>query len=97
MQKLKTITSHVGYGRFLAELPADAEGWLIPVGYLPRVKSIPSPYASSPVDIVYAWNGTNIITREVKHKVYEVFAVPADVTIFGDEDAATAAFLASVR
>lgn len=76
---LKTINSHVGYGQFLSSLPEDPAGWI------PRVKVIPSPYASSPTDVVYIWNGKKVIVRETSHKKYQVFEVPGDVHIFDNE------------
>jgi len=77
-KRLKKITSHVGFGRFLAES--------MPVGYIARVASIASAYAYSPTDRVRSWNGKNVIARETSHKFYEVFEVPAEVKIYQIEE-----------
>lgn len=79
---LKTTSTHKAFGQLIMQMSED------PVGYIPRVKSIPSPYASSPTDIVYEWNGHNVFTREVSHKVHKVFEVPADMVIYKSEDEA---------
>lgn len=88
---LKTINSHAGKYRWLAELDE------MPVGYIPRVMAIPSPYASSPTDIVWKWNGRNVISRETRHKYYQVFEVPADVRIYTDEQSAVDEHIARGR
>lgn len=49
------------------------------VGYIPRQKQIPSPYAYSPTHVVYLWKGQNVIQVEVSHRRYEVFAVPSEM------------------
>ena len=85
-KKLKRITSHAGYARFLQEVQGAEHNEYAPAGYIPRVMSIPSPYASSPTDNVWTWNGKNIIIRETSHKVYEVFEVPAGVVIHKNLD-----------
>lgn len=84
---LKSISSHSGYGRTIAEFDEE------PVGYIPRVKSIPSPYMYSPTDIVWKWKGKNVIARETKHRYYQIFEVPADVKLYKDEDDATKAHI----
>ena len=66
---LKTIRSHSGFARFLAETTDDGE--------IERssVARIPSPYHFSPTWVVYAWNGKRVIVAETSHKVYQVFNV----------------------
>lgn len=88
---LKSINSYTGYGRIISEFDEE------PVGYIPRVQDIPSPYAYSPTDIVYKWNGKNVISRETKHKYYQVFEVPHDVKIYKKEDEAERVFIASKK
>lgn len=82
MLLLKTVRSHAGIGRVRAEFSK-------PIGFIPRVKSIPSPYASSPTDVVYEWKKTKVIVRETSHKVYQLFEVPVTETIYQDEEDAT--------
>lgn len=65
--RIKTITSHAGYARWLAEVREE------PVREIPRIKEIPSPYASSPTDTVLRWGTKDVVVREVRHKRYEVF------------------------
>jgi hypothetical protein len=91
MTALKTINSHAGYYRFLAELPYG------PAGYITRVQGVPSPYASSPTDVVYDWKGKRVFMRETRHKYYQVFEVPAGVTIYQTDDAATEAYIQTLR
>ena len=79
---LKTINSHVGYGRHLGELGPV-------VGYTARHTNIPSPYASSPTDLIHHWNGKHVFTRETAHKHYQTFEVPHDSKIHKNEDDAT--------
>ena len=42
------------------------------------------------------WKNTNVITRETSHKVYQVFEVPADVTIHTDEEEAIRLHILSI-
>lgn len=91
MKPIKTINSHVGKARFMAEITHFG------IGYITRVQGVPSPYASSPTDIVHEWNGKRVFMRETKHKYYQVFEVPADVTIYQTDDAATEAFIAQLK
>ena len=93
-KRLKRITSHVGYARFLSEVTGSPEDDCVPIGYIPRVKSIPSPYHYSFTIGIYVWNGQNIFTRQTSHKVYEVFAVPAEQVIYSTEDEAFKVFKA---
>jgi hypothetical protein len=70
LQRLKRITSHAGYGRYLAE--CDDTPFVIP-----RQADIASPYAYSPEHSVYAYRGEiHVIIVETAHKRYDVFAVP---------------------
>ena len=84
---LKTFRSHAAFSRFLMEVD------YAPVGYIPRVQSIPSPYAYSPTDFIYNWKGTRIIVRETAHRVYKAFEVPADITVHNNEEDAIQAYL----
>lgn len=89
-ESFKVLKTARTYGDFGALRRAMSDE---PIGYIPRVKDIPSPYASSPTDLVYDWDGKKVITREVKHKVFQVLEVPADVKIYKDEDDAMKAHL----
>lgn len=86
---LKVVRSHVGYSRLLQECSEI-------IGYIPRQTYIPSPYASSPTEAVYEWNGRKVFFHETAHKVYQMFEVPAAETITTDE-AATEVFIARLR
>ena len=69
-EKIKTITSNVGLGRYMDDLSSE------PAGEIPRIKDIPSPYASGPTHMVYRHhNGTKVFIVETKHKHYEVFKI----------------------
>jgi hypothetical protein len=93
MKKVKTITSHAGYGRWMAECMDE------PVGYIARsqVAHIPSPYAYSPCRAVYEWNGKYVVSFETRHKRYEVFELPDDMKIYETDEEATEAYIASMR
>lgn len=73
---LKTIRSHVGHARFLAECDQDDQGEIVVVREVPRQEDIPSPYAYSPEWQVYRWKGREVIVRETSHRCYMVFAAP---------------------
>jgi len=68
-KKLKTITSHAGHARFLAECEETD------LGHIRRQDTIPSPYAYSPVWPVLSWQKRAVIIREVSHRRYVVFEV----------------------
>ena len=69
LQRVKRITSHAGYARFLAECEETTYS-------LPRQTDIPSPYAYSPEWDVYRHQEQYVIIRETMHKRYDVFDVP---------------------
>ncbi len=69
MKKIKTITGYAADARFWAETGNS-------IGYIPRQKNIPSPYAYSPVHLVFKYKDTAIIHVETSHRRYEVFSVP---------------------
>jgi hypothetical protein len=81
MKRLKTITSHAGHARWLAEISEE------PVGYIARASGIPSPYAFSASHPVWEWNGRTVFWVETRHKRYEVFEVPAGAAIYPTHDA----------
>ena len=78
-KRLKVVTSHVGFARFLAECAEE------PVGEIPRIPEIPTPYAHSPAHVVWAWGEKKVIVAETRHKRYEVFEVPAGTAIVKGE------------
>ena len=84
LTKIKTITSHVGLARWLAEYDADE-----PCGYLPRCAAahIPSPYRYSPTVALFHWNGRVVTWFETSHKRYEVFAVTDECIYSNEQDA----------
>ena len=72
-KKIKTINSHAGLARFLAECEEDI------IGYIERPRDIPSPYAYSPTVPVWKHqSGKLVFTRETRHKHYEVYEVPVN-------------------
>ena len=75
-RRIKRITSHVGHGRYLMdELIGDNDG-AIPIGEIPRIPQIPSPYVFSPRHLVFAHRkGGMVIIVETAHKQYDVFKV----------------------
>jgi hypothetical protein len=83
-KRIKTITTHAGYGRFLGE--CDDLGL-----YLARVQreEIPSPYVYSPATPLYLWNGKRVLVSEVSHRRYQVFEVSPYLLTFTSEEAAT--------
>jgi hypothetical protein len=85
LKRLKTITSHTGHARWLAETSDD------PTGYLARVQveEIPSPYCYSASVAIHEWNGRQVVCFETRHKRYEVFEVPAELLRFKTDDEAT--------
>jgi hypothetical protein len=84
MNKIKTMTSHTGLSRWLAET-TDANAYLARA----QVKDIPSPYRYSPVKEILDWNGRKVVWFETRHKRYEVFEVPADMLRFKTDEEAT--------
>jgi hypothetical protein len=82
MNRIKTITSHVGLGRWLSETNET------PIGYLARCQCehIPSPYAYSPSVRILDWNGRPCVYFEVRHKRYEVYEVPQELLRFKNDD-----------
>jgi hypothetical protein len=91
-RRLKTITSHAGHARWLAECDLTDDGDLIVQGYLATVQreEIPSPYAYSPTTQLYRWNGKKVFLSETRHRRYEVFEVPANMLTFKTDEEATA-------
>lgn len=69
--RLRTIPSHTGHGRFLAECSWD------PIAEIERQSDIPSPYAYAPTHSVYDWHGRAVFIVETKHRHYVVFEVTA--------------------
>lgn len=84
LKPLKTMTSHVGLARWLAEVSDE------PVAYAPRIEmaEVPSPYRYSPIIPVYEWNGMRVVWFEVAHKRYQVFPAP-EVTYATESEAET--------
>lgn len=70
--RVKRITSHTGISRFLAECQQ--------VGFIPRDRSIPSPYAYSPTHTVYRDSRERcVFIVETMHKRYDVFECASGV------------------
>ena len=85
MTKIKTITSHTGLSRWLAETSEDPVAWLARA----QCANIPSPYAYSPSKAIIEWKGKQVVYFEVSHKRYEIFEVPAGMLRFKTDDEAT--------
>jgi hypothetical protein len=90
VKKLKTMNSHAGLARWLAEVSEEPVGWLPRVG---EVGAIPSPYRYSSTVAVWNWNGKQVVWFETRHKYYEVFEVPAEAYVYRAEAAAGVEFL----
>ena len=92
LKKVKTITSHSGLARWLAETDETSL-------YLARaqVKEIPSPYAYSPVKSIELWKGKLVVWFETRHKRYEVFEVPPEMLKFTDREQAVEYHIKSER
>lgn len=89
-EAIKTMRSHAAYGRFLSEHPE--------VGYVARHHiSAPSPYRSSPTDVVMKHKGKNVVVREVAHRKYEVHEVPAHAKVHKDSQAAEDEHIATLK
>jgi hypothetical protein len=71
---LKTITSHSGHARFLAEVDF--------VGLTKRIEGVPSPYSFGHEDAVYSWRMGLVFIRETSHKRFQVFEVPAGAEVY---------------
>ena len=84
MTKIKTITSHTGLSRWLAET-SDPIAWITRAS----CAHIPSPYASGPSKAVMDWNGRQVVYFEVRHKRYEVYEVPSTIQRFATDGEAT--------
>lgn len=72
MKPIKTIRSHVGVSRYMADLEQ--------VAYIPRAAlAVPSPYSYSPTWVVYqeplGRGFRMVVIAETAHKVYSVFDV----------------------
>lgn len=69
-KRIKVLRGHTAKARFMSEVK-------FAVDEIERDNTIPSPYVSSPTDVVHFWieKGVNVIVREVRHARYEVFAV----------------------
>ncbi len=80
MKRVKVATGHAAHARFLQHIDE------VPIGQIPRQRDIPSPYAFSPVDIVWNWKGKRIIGHETSHARFEFFEIPTDMTISPVED-----------
>ncbi len=80
LTKVKTITSHAGHFRFLAECEGGPDGAdFIVIGAIPRQPDVPSPFAYAPHWAVYRWNGQPVVIREVSHKRYVVYRVDGPI------------------
>ena len=72
LPRIKALTSHAGYGRFLDQCTDTAY-------VIPKQADIPSPYAYSPEHVVFQHEAQYVIVVETRHKRYEVFSVTQDM------------------
>lgn len=75
LRKLKTIRSHSGHARFLAECSEDVAG-TVASSEVPR-----DAYHFSPDRSVYVWNGRTVVILEARHRCFEVWEVPASMVV----------------
>lgn len=82
-QLVKTIRSHSGHARYLAELSEEPIGWLATC----QIEGIPAPYAYSPTVPIWAneEDGRKVIVKETSHRCYQVFALSPQLLRFNDE------------
>lgn len=86
LKKIKTITSHTGHARYLAECDESPIFWLVNSDEIPRDKFS----YSCTVQVLrhHTSRGSEaVIIRETSHKRYEVFAVIEGQTYPTDEAA----------
>ena len=82
---VRTIRSHAGHARWLAETDPRPVAWLARV----QVEEIPSPYAYSPSVPILDWHGRAVVCFETHHRCYQVFEVPRELLRFKTDRAAT--------
>jgi len=71
-KRVRVLSGYAAHARFQSELALDF------LGEIPR-EAIPSPYAFSPVHVVYSWLGKPVIIVETRHRRYEVFEVTGQI------------------
>lgn len=71
VKRIAVVVGHAPLARFMATLSEQ------PIGEIPRT-SIPSPYAFSPVHMVWDLNGRPVILVETRHRRHEVYEVRKD-------------------
>lgn len=89
--RIKRITSHVGYYRFLQDALKNGQT-SEPLGWIPRDLDIRTPYSCGPTHVVYALDGRKVFIAETSHRQYDVFDCSKDV-IYRTDDEATDAYL----
>lgn len=67
IKKIKTIRSHTGVARFLAECDKSY------IREIPRV--VKEPYCHSQTQCAYLYKNKEVIVAETKHRYYEVFEI----------------------
>ena len=100
-KKIKTINSHAGYARFLAECE-DLPDYR---AFIPTPRDIPSPYTFSASTRVMMWGPgfrdgklqpqKMVFIKETRHKHFEVFEIDARNRITMSEELATETYLAN--
>jgi hypothetical protein len=85
--KVKTFHTHSGLSKWLGEVGNS-------VGFVSRhhFEHIKTPYAYSPTNVVYKWQGKPVVVKETGHRKYEVHHVPKEALIHGDEEKALKEF-----
>ncbi len=75
MKRIKVVTGYAAHARFMAELVEE------PIGEIPRDPAIPSPFAYSPVHVVWQRGEQRVVIVETRHARHEVFEVPAEAAL----------------
>jgi hypothetical protein len=88
MKRIAVIRGYAADARHYAEAGEN-------LGYIPKQKHIPAPYAYSPTHRVYEWKGNKVIHVEVKHRQYEIYDV-SDLMIFPKEKEAENLYINSL-
>ena len=83
---LKTINTHSGHARFLAELDRDSVDpeLYAEIGYINR-DDIPSEcrdrYHFAPDYGVAMWNGKKVFVSEISNRCFKVFEIPDSIPL----------------
>jgi hypothetical protein len=100
---IKNISGRAALSRWMAELIGkdgksffEAAHWN-PIGYIENQPDIKSYGSYSPSVSIFRWKGKRVMWTEVSHIRYVVYELPTDMKLYSTDDAATAAYIASLK